>query len=256
MDVPASLSRQFVFFPEPGPVASAARVLPGGRDVVLRTEDGLDLGAWYFPPVEGDRGQAILFAPGNGGHREGRATLFVALAQRGFAVLGMDYRGYGGNPGSPSEDGLAADARAAAAFLRAEGFAPEQTIYLGESMGTAVVSRLATTDPPAAIALRSPFTSLAEVAKRLYSWLPVDLLLRDRFEEIGHLREVRVPVTVIRGTADSIVPNSLSAQVAQAVPMLFEDLELPGAEHNDMVMVGPVVADAVVRLADHVIDRP
>ncbi len=246
------LSRSFVFFPEGGPVAPAARVLPGGQDVVLRTEDGLELEAWWFPPTGEDRRQAVLFAPGNGGHREGRATLFAALVERGFSVLAMDYRGYGGNPGAPTEEGLAADARAGAAFLLAAGFPPERTIYLGESMGTAVVARLATTNPPAAIALRSPFTSLAEVAKGLYGWLPVDVLIQDRFEEIDHLRGIHVPVTVIRGTADSIVPNALSAQVAAAVPCLHEDLVLPGVEHNDLVMVGPVVADAVVRLADAV----
>lgn len=253
MGVLGPLSRSFIFFPQDGPVAPAARVVPGGKDIVLTTEDGLRLGAWWFPPTRDDRGQAVLFAPGNGGHREGRATLFAALAERGFTVLAMDYRGYGGNPGSPSEAGLAADACAAARHLRAAGFPPERTIYLGESMGTAVVSRLATTDPPAAIALRSPFTSLADVAKGLYGWLPVDAIIEDRFEAISHLRGLHVPVTVIRGTADSIVPNALSAQVAAAVPILHEDLVLPGVEHNDLLLVGPVVADAVARLADAVL---
>lgn len=248
----AALSRSLIFFPDGGPVPSAHLVFPTGRDVTLSTDDGLELGAWYITPTVGDREQAVLFAPGNGGHRESRAMLFASLAERGFTVLAIDYRGYGGNPGAPSEDGLAADARAAAAFLREQGFPPKRTIYLGESMGTAVVSRLATTDRPAAIALRSPFTSLADVAKGLYGWLPIDALLVDRFEEIDHLRGVHVPVTVIRGTADSIVPNALSAQVAQALPMLHEDLVLPGVEHNDLVMVGPVVADAVLRLAQAV----
>ncbi|HYO86693.1 MAG TPA: alpha/beta hydrolase [Dermatophilaceae bacterium] len=251
----APMQSSLVYFPEPGPVVSAGRVLPGGRDVTLRTEDGLELGAWLFPPVAGqgrpeDRRTAVLFAPGNGGHREGRVTLFVALASRGFTVLGLDYRGYAGNPGWPSEDGLAADARAGAALLRAEGFTPERTIYLGESLGTGVVARLATTHLPAALALRSPFTCLVDVAKHLYGWLPVEALLRDRFEEVEQLRRLPVPITVIRGSADSIVPNHLSARVAAAVTNLFEDLELPGVDHNDMVMVGPVVADAVVRLAE------
>lgn len=256
MDMLGPLARSFIFVPEGGPVAPAARVLPGGQDVILTTQDGLELEAWWFWPTRGDRRQAVLFAPGNGGNREGRATLFAALAERGFSVLAMDYRGYGGNPGVPTEEGLAADARAAAAFLLAAGFPPERTIYLGESMGTAVVARLATTNPPAAIALRSPFTSLAEVAKRLFGWLPVDAIIQDRFEEIGHLRRLHVPVTVIRGTADSIVPNALSAEVAAAVPILHEDLVLPGVEHNDMVMAGPVVADAVVRLAEAIPPAP
>lgn len=247
--------RALIYFPEPGPVSPASRYLPGGRDVVLTTEDGLELGAWLFPPIGGDRRAAVLFAPGNGGHREGRITLFSALAERGFTVLAMDYRGYGGNPGTPSEEGLAADARAAAASLRAEGFGPERTIYLGESLGTGVVSRLASSHPPAGIALRSPFPSLADVAKTHYGWLPIDALLHDRFDALPHLRRCGVPVTVIRGTIDAIVPNELSARVAAGVPTLHEDLELPGVDHNDGVMVGPVVADAVVRLADATLGR-
>lgn len=247
--------RSLIFFPEPGPVVSAARVLPGGRDLALQTDDGLELGAWLFPPLADDRAMAVLFAPGNGGHREGRVTLFAALAQRGFTVLGMDYRGYGGNPGSPTEDGLAADARAAVAALRAEGFDSAHTIYLGESMGTGVVARLATTDPPAGIVLRSPFTSLADVVHSLYPGLPLGRLLPDRFDLLAQLRELPVPVSVIRGTADEIVPNRLSAQVAAGVSDLVEDVELPGVGHNDLVMVGPVVADVVLRLAETIAAR-
>lgn len=244
------LARSFIYFPDTARVGSVRQWWPQGRDVTLSTEDGLRLAAWLLPPARRDRGVAVLFCPGNGGSRDGRVPLFAALADRGFTVLAMDYRGYGGNPGSPSEDGLARDARAGAAYLRDAGFAPGRTIYLGESLGTAVVARLAGTDPPAGLALRSPFTSLAEVAGHHAGWLPVGLVLPDRFPVLEHLRDSKVPVTVIYGDADDIVPSRYSALVADATGRLHERLVLAGVGHNDAVMVGPVVAEAVGRLAD------
>ena len=96
---------------------SAATFLPGGRDVVLETEDGKRLGAWYLPATGVQRRPAVLVFNGNGGDRSGRAPLAAGLARMGMSVLLFDYRGYGGNPGPPSEKGLAADARAAQAWL-------------------------------------------------------------------------------------------------------------------------------------------
>src|SRR5215203_526819 len=110
-----AIQRQLIYFPDNSRVPPAGEVIEGARDVTLHTEDGLDLGAW-FVPAEGPapaRPMAVLVAPGNGGNREGRVGLALELSARGLAVLLMDYRGYGGNPGSPSEDGLAADAIAA-----------------------------------------------------------------------------------------------------------------------------------------------
>ncbi len=103
---------------------------------------------------------AVLVAPGNAGNREGRAGLAEELSRRGLAVLLMDYRGYGGNPGSPSEDGLAADADAAAEALKELGYPAQRTIYFGESLGTGVVAALQSRHPPAGMVLRSPFTDL------------------------------------------------------------------------------------------------
>ena len=120
---------------------------------------------------------AVLVAPGNGGNREGRAGLAEELSERGLAVLLMDYRGYGGNPGSPSEEGLAADAFAAAEALEALGYPPERTIYFGESLGTGVVAAFQVRRPPAGMVLRSPFTELADVGAHHYPFLPVRLLL-------------------------------------------------------------------------------
>ncbi len=248
-----ALQRQLIYFPDATKVPSAADVIAGSRDVTLHTEDGHDLGAWFVPASgREDTGMAVLFAPGNGGNREGRAVFAQALSERGFAVLLMDYRGYGGNPGSPSEEGLAADANAAAEALEELGYPADRTIYFGESLGTGVVAALQARRPPAGVVLRSPFTSLADVGAHHYPWLPVRALIRDRFPVPEHFASSDVPVTVIYGDHDSVVPSELSARVADGLPNLAERLVLPGVDHNDPAMFGSRVVDAVVRLAERV----
>jgi pimeloyl-ACP methyl ester carboxylesterase len=97
--------------------------------------------------------------------------------------------------------------------------------------------------------LRSPFTELADVGAHHYPYLPVRLLLRDRFPVLDHLSSSPVPVTVIYADGDTVVPSVLSARVADAAPSLAERVVIKGADHNDPVMFGPQVAEAVLRLA-------
>jgi hypothetical protein len=244
------MQRHLIYFPDSSPVPSASQVIVGARDVVLRTSDGLDLGAWFVPAdADADLDVAVLVAPGNGGNRSGRAGLAAELSRRGLSVLLMDYRAYGGNPGSPSERGLLTDALAAVHALEELGYPPARTIYFGESLGTGVVAALQARTPPAGLVLRSPFTELADVGSHHYPWLPVRLVLRDRYEVIGQLTGSSVPTTVIYGDRDAVVPAELSARVADAAPALVERLVIRGADHNDEVMFGPRVADAVLRLA-------
>ncbi len=250
-----AMQRQLIYFPDAAQVPPAAEVIAGARDVTLHTEDGLELGAWFVPAAEGRAlgvPMAVLVAPGNGGNREGRAGLAEELSNRGLAVLLMDYRGYGGNPGSPNEEGLAADAFAATEALEALGYPPERTIYFGESLGAGVVSALQVRRPPAGMVLRSPFTGLADVGAHHYPFLPVRLLLRDRFPVVEHLSSSQVPVTVIYGEHDTVVPSALSARVADAASCLVERSVIKGADHNNPVMFGPRVAEAVLRLAREV----
>lgn len=250
------LQRELIYFPDASCVPTAGEVIEGARDVTLYTEDGLELGAWFVPAASGpaatDYRMAILVAPGNGGNRADRAGLAEELRRRGLAVLLMDYRGYGGNPGSPSEEGLARDAMAAVETLEDLGYPAERTIYFGESLGSGVVAALQALQPPAGIVLRSPFPELADVGSRLYPWLPVRLLLRDPFRVVEHLAGSEVPVTVVYGDRDSVVPPDLSARVADKAPALSERVVIAGADHNDAVMFGPRVAAAVARLADKV----
>lgn len=247
-----AIQRQFVYFPDRTQVPPATEVIPGARDVTLHTDDGLELGAWFVPADhDSDLRMAVLLAPGNGGNRAGRAGLAEDLRRRGLAVLLLDYRGYGGNPGSPDESGLLADATAGVRALEELGYPSERIIYFGESIGSGVVAALQGSHPSAGMVLRSPFTDLAAVGAHHYPFLPVRLLLRDRFPVLEHVQRSDVPLTVVYGDRDRIVPTELSAQVAEAAPNLVEEVIIEGADHNDAVMFGPEVAGAVARLAEH-----
>lgn len=242
--------RKLIYLPSAGPVPAAGDVLPGAREVGFETSDGVRLRGWYLPAGRTDA-PTVLVAPGNAGDRSIRAPLASALAARGLPVLLLDYRGYGGNPGAPTEDGLARDVRAARSFLVHElGVPPRRLLYYGESLGAGVVSELAIEHPPAGLVLRSPFTELADVAQRHYPFLPVRLLLKDRFRVAEYARRISVPVTVVYGTADSIVPPGQSRAVAEAFAGDARAVAVPGAGHNDPVLLdGDAVIDAVVDTA-------
>jgi hypothetical protein len=244
-----AVQRSLVFLPDDGPQQPVGAVLPGARDVELTTADGLRLAAWYLPGA-GPDSAAVLVANGNGGHRGLRAPLARALREEGLGVLLFDYRGYAGNPGSPSEQGLALDVRAARAFLLGDAaVSPDRLLYLGESLGAAVVTELATEHPPAGLVLRSPFVDLPSVAAVHYPFLPVRALLRDRFPVAELVARVRVPTAVVLGTRDSIVPPDQSRAVARAAAQLHRLVEVPGADHNDPVLLnGEELVGAVVEL--------
>lgn len=241
--------RSLIYLPDRSTPPPAAEVVPGAHDVTLHTADGLTLAAWYLPP-SGPCRAAVLVAHGNGGNRAGRAELARALGERGFGVLLPDYRGYGGNPGSPSAAGLAQDVRVARTFLLEDGgIAPDRLVYLGESLGTGVVSELAAEHPPAALVLRSPFTSFGDVVRSLYG-VPLGPLLRDRYPVVEHVRGLDVPLAVVLGDADTLVPPEQSRAVARAAGTDAVVVEVPGAGHNDPVLAhGPALVEALVEVA-------
>ena len=247
-----ALQRRLIYFPSRGPVPEAADVIDGARDVTLETGDGLELGAWFVAPQGADKDVAVLVANGNAGNRSSRAPLAEALADEGLSVLLFDYRGYGGNDGSPSEEGIRMDVRAARAFL-AENAARDRIIYFGESLGAAVVTELATEFAPAGLLLRSPFTDLAAVGREHYPFLPVTLLLRDRFAVVENLEKLNVPTTVVYGANDTIVPPDQSRAVARAASVLVRAIEVEGAGHNDLALLnGDELIVATVELAERI----
>jgi uncharacterized protein len=240
-----AFQRHLIYLPAPRAVPPAASVLPRAEEVAFTTADGLRLGGWFVPAGAvgnpASRSPAVLVCNGNGGNRSLRAALAAELSRMGLAVLLFDYRGYGGNPGHPSEEGLAADARAARAYLagRAE-VDPERLVYLGESLGAAVALRLAVERPPAALVLRSPFASLAEVGRLHYPLVPVSLLLRDRYDSAARAGRLAAPLLVVAGGRDRIVPASHSRRLFAAAPEPKRLVVLEGAGHNDHdLLAGP-----------------
>jgi uncharacterized protein len=240
-----AFQRRLIYLPGGAPAAVPA----GFAEVELRTDDGLALRAWVASATGAARHVTVLVLHGNGGSRADRVPLARALAARGFDVVLLDYRGYGGNPGSPTEEGLAADARAAHRHLVDErGIDPSRIVLFGESLGAAVAVRLARERPVTGIVLRSPFTALADVGAVHYPFLPVRLLLRDRFPVREQVAGLGVPVVVVAGDADEVVPREQSRAVAEAAGAV--EIEVPGARHNDPELGhGPAVVEAVVRVS-------
>ena len=240
--------RRLIYFPFGAVPAPAAAGLPGAEPVIVPTADGLTLGAWFVPATAASSGFTVLVFNGNGGNRAMRAPLASQLRARGFASLLIDYRGYGGNPGSPSEEGLTHDARAARRYLASRPDVDERRlVYFGESLGSAVAVALAAESPPLALILRSPFTSLVDIGRHHYPFLPVRLLLRDRFAAIERIGRVRCPVLVIAAEADTIVPRQFSERLFEAAHEPKRLLVVDGADHNDAELFdGARMLDAVV----------
>jgi uncharacterized protein len=226
--------RRMIYFPStrlPSPDDFGLRLV---EPVTFPTVDGLRLGAWFVPASGTPPHVTIVMFNGNAGNRAYRAPLAAALRQHGFQILLTDYRGYGGNPGSPSEQGLAADARAAVAYLLSRpDVDPKRLVYFGESLGSGVAIQLAAERPPAALIVRSPFTSLVDIGRYHYPMLPVALLLRDRFPSVDRGPLLRSPTLVIAGTRDTIVPIDSSRRFFDAIAAPKTFVEIRGADHND-----------------------
>ena len=212
------------------------------------TTDGLQLAAWFVAGTGGLPRPTVVVFNGNAGHRGYRVPLATSLRSHGLNVLLTDYRGYGGNPGSPTEEGLADDARAARAYaLGRSDVDATRIVYFGESLGAAVALRLAVEHPPSGLVLRSPFASMTLVGQHHYPLLPVSLLLRDRFPSIERAPQLRCPVLIIAGTSDTIIPIHHTRRLYDAVraPKAFVEID---ADHNDEALLdGEQMIQAMVR---------
>lgn len=224
-----------VFFPQKGADLTPADVGLRGEDVFLTTADGVKIHAFWLPAEGADR--AILFLHGNAGNASHRLPNAAELVALGANVLLLDYRGYGYSEGSPSEEGIYADARAGLAHLAStRGFAPERIVVLGRSLGGAAAVDLVRGQPVGGLILESTFTSLADMAGTL---LPVgSSLAGDRYASERKIRELRTPLLVFHGDRDEIVPFALGQRLYAAAPepKAFETIH--GAGHNDTTIVG------------------
>lgn len=176
----------------------------GVKTVDIHTADDLTLQSWYHPP-EPDY-PVIVYFHGNAGNLMDRAARYRMFMEKGFGLFALSYRGYGGNPGAPSELGLYEDARAALHYVREQGIPNEKIILYGESLGTGVAIQMATEFEPGMLVLEAPFTSVADRGQELYPIIPVKLLIKDRFDSLSKIDEIKVPLLLFHGEKDAVIP--------------------------------------------------
>jgi uncharacterized protein len=156
----------------------------------------------------------------------------------GWGVFAVTYRGFGGSGGSPTETDVVADGKRAYEALIAEGVAPENIIFYGESLGSGVATQVALEKRAAGLILDAPFTSTVDVAAHHYWYMPVSLAMRDRFETKNYIGRVKMPVLVLHGALDRVTPVTLGREVARLAPEPKRYVEFPNAGHTDMYIHG------------------
>lgn len=243
--------RSFLYVPDRSRPDPRACGVPHMTAVDLVAEDGATLYAWYRPPAD-DRRPLIVYFHGNAGHVGYRGQKMAPLMDSGFGLLLLSYRGYGGNPGRPSEAGLYADARAALDFASARGYGPDRLVIYGESLGSGVAVQMATERSIAALILEAPFISLARVAFEKVPYVPVPLLIWDRFDSLQKIDRLRVPMLLIHGDRDRTVPVRHGRALLAAANNPKEALFVPDAGHDDLYDFGVAeqVEDFISRIME------
>jgi pimeloyl-ACP methyl ester carboxylesterase len=225
-----------IFQPTPGVDLRPEDLGVDGEEVFLPAEDGVKIHAFFLPHPDASR--ALLFLHGNAGNASHRLPNAAQLLQLRTHVLLLDYRGYGRSEGTPSEDGVYADARAGLAHLiQDRGFPESRIVVFGRSLGSAVAVDLARDRPLAGLILESTFPSAADVARQLLG-SPVAALVRGRFQSDLKIGRVRCPLLFLHGDRDEIIDFRLGRRLFEMAPgpKAFETIR--GAGHNDTTLVG------------------
>ncbi|MEQ9638730.1 MAG: alpha/beta hydrolase [Alphaproteobacteria bacterium] len=233
-----TIQRQMMYHPP----AAVLRAPPAGfQAVTLATADGLSLAAWHAPAPAGAR--TIVHFHGNAGLISGQLNRVLPLVAAGYGVLLVEYRGYGGNPGEPTEDGLLADGRAALAYLDSLGVAASDRVLIGESLGTGVAVAMAAEAPAAGLILLAPYTSTADVAQARYWWLPARWLIKDSYDSLSRIRRVRTPLLIVHGRRDATIDVRFGERLFEAANEPKKLVVYDNAGHNDLIAHGVIEAE-------------
>ena len=235
---------KFVYFPYPDLAATPADAGLEYEDVNLVTSDQLRINGWFVPHT-GSRA-TLLFLHGNGGNISHRLDKLLIFNRLGLSVFIIDYRGYGTSEGSPSEQGTYLDAAAAWDYLTKDRKIPGNRIILyGESLGGAVAAWLADRQKAGALILESTFTSVGDMGKHYYPYLPVKLLARIKYPTLDRIHAVRCPVLVIHSMADDIVPYTQGRKLFDAAREPKSFLEITGDHNNGFIQSGRTYSNGI-----------
>lgn len=241
--------RAMIYVPDRTPPSPALYGVPEMQPVHVTTDDGLTLEGWYKPPAD-ERKSVILFFQGNAGSKGIRAFKSRIFTAEGCGFLLASYRGYDGNPGKPSEQGLYKDARAYILWLKEQGVSEDRLVIYGESLGSGVTVQMALEHPGLrGIILECPYTSMAAATQRHMPLIPVYFLVRDRYSSIRKIGRVKVPLYILHGKFDTIVPFSMGKRMFDAAnePKAMEIFPYGG--HNDLYSQG--AGDKILRFLEH-----
>jgi hypothetical protein len=233
--------RSMMYFPETVHTTPAQAGFPNAEEVTLTTADGERVIAWHVAPRQ-DK-PVILYFHGNGGALKYRVQRFLELIADGIGLVGLEYRGYGGSSGSPSEAGLILDAQAAYAFA-AERYPAKQIVLWGESLGSGVAVALAAEKPVGRVILEAPFTSAADIAAEHYWFLPVRLLMKDQFRSDLRIGKVSAPVMILHGVKDQVVPYAQGERLFELAHQPKRIVRFLDGGHDDLDKNGALNAVA------------
>lgn len=226
------MQKRLMYFPDPTRFVPAEWALKELEPIQEKTEDGLNITSWYRPAQARDK-FTILFFQGNAGHLGYRNYKVRPWLDAGYGVLMVGYRGFG-NPGWPSEEGLYMDATAAIEALHKQGVPDKAMVFYGESMGTGVATQMASEYNAAALILESPYTSVPDVGADRYPLVPVHMLLRDQYNSLSKIKDVHMPLLLLHGELDQVVPIRFGKKLFAAANEPKQAEFVPEAGHNDV----------------------
>jgi fermentation-respiration switch protein FrsA (DUF1100 family) len=229
-----AFQRDLMYFPNGAPRVppSFYEMLGGVEEVSFTTADGLELVAWYAP-APANRPTVVMF-PGNGGSLRGERYRLKHFKDAQMGALMVGYRGYSGNDGTPTEEGLYADARAALDWLERGGVANTSIVLYGISLGTGVATKMAAEREFAALVLEAPYTSTVDVAAFRFPIVPVGWLMEDRFESLGRIRTITEPLLVMHGDRDYTIPQRFGRRLFEAANEPKQAFWAHGLGHSDL----------------------
>lgn len=226
------INRHFIYAPNPVRAAPAEVGLRGVEEVELEAADRTKLVAWLMAAASGR--PTLLYFTGNAGSPSSRADKIRSFQRDGYGLLLMNYRGFGGSEGRPTETHNVADGIAAYDWLRRRGYEPKDIVLYGESLGTAVAIQIAKQREAKALVLEAPFTSTVDVGRRTWWFLPLNLILTDQYRSIDHIRGVRRPVLIVHGERDTTIPVSQGRALFEAAHEPKKLVLFKEAGHSDL----------------------